>query len=48
MDFDTEQIASIFRAFYGIDPNDVQDIVGTVTKMKAGGINYSELDSQVT
>jgi predicted nucleic acid-binding Zn-ribbon protein len=48
MAFDTEQIASIFRAFHGIDPNDVKDIVGTVTKMKAGGINYSELDSQVT
>ena len=48
MAFDPEQIVSIFRAFHGIDPNDVQDIVGTVTKMKAGGINYSELDSQVT
>ncbi|MCI2413355.1 MAG: hypothetical protein MPI47_08550 [Cuniculiplasma sp.] len=48
MAFDTEQIASIFRAFHGIDPNDVKDIVGTVTKMKAGGINYSEQDSQVT
>jgi predicted nucleic acid-binding Zn-ribbon protein len=48
MAFDTEQIASIFRAFHGIDPNDVKDIVCTVTKMKAGGINYSELDSQVT
>ncbi|MCI2413351.1 MAG: hypothetical protein MPI47_08530 [Cuniculiplasma sp.] len=48
MAFDPEQIESIFRAFHDIDPNDVQDIVGTVTKMKAGGINYSELDSQVT
>ncbi|WMT49138.1 MAG: hypothetical protein RE472_08730 [Thermoplasmatales archaeon] len=48
MAFDPEQIASVFRAFHGIDPSDVQDIVGTVSKMKAGGINYIELDSQVT
>ena len=42
MAFDPEHIASVFRAFHGIDPNDVKDIVGTVTKMKAGGINYSD------